>query len=106
MGKKRVIFAFSLCMIFVAPKLFATDTSTKQPQLEQEETESSSVAKHAQISEGQPARDMILAAVGLVAFAGLMAFLLRRPKDLDKYDKLYASLLEEKEERENMQKAT
>lgn len=121
MNKKRMVLVSSLWLVFAAPKLFAADANEKpaneaaqtqpaatneaadeekQQNAQQENPEGSAVAKRPQVSKGQATRDLILTIVGLVAFIGLMAFLLRRPKDLDKYEKMYTALREEKEKRD------
>jgi len=76
----------------------AGEQSTKKAA--QTQSEGSAAAERRQVGKGQATRDLVLTIVGLLAFIGLMVFLLRRPKDLDKYEKLYASLEKEKERKE------
>ena len=98
---KRV---FLLCSLFLVCAIQSLTThATKQSTQESVQTESKATAA----SKGRPAgtgpatRDLLFTLAGLLAFIVLAVFLLRRPpKDLDKYEKMYAFLESEKEKKE------
>ncbi|MEM7402654.1 MAG: hypothetical protein AAF310_01355 [Myxococcota bacterium] len=119
MTKGKLGLAYGLFLL-LATQVFAAATNDKSGQeatqaqpaathaataTQQQKSDALAVDERVQVSKGVATRDLVLTLIGLLGFVGFMSFLLQRPKNLDKYDRIYAKLREEHDKRKAQEKA-